>query len=44
MSRYNKNNKLIEKTVNKNTILKGCLYLKNEVLESMSEYLGGEYG
>ena len=35
------NNKLIEKRVNKNTILSGYLGLKNGVNVSMSEYLGG---
>jgi hypothetical protein len=43
--RYNKNkNKLIEKRVNKNTILKEYLGLKNGVFESMSEDLGGDNG
>lgn len=36
------NNKLIEKRVNKNTILLESLSLKNGVNESMSEYLGGD--
>jgi len=35
------NNKLIEKRVNKNTILLGCLGFKNGVNGSMIEYLGG---
>jgi len=40
--RYNKNNnKLIEKRVNKNTILLGYLGLKNAVNRSIREYLGG---
>jgi len=34
--------KLIEKRVNKNTILKGYLGLKNGVLESMNKYSGGD--
>lgn len=43
MSRYNKNNnKLIEKRVNKNTILLGFIPLKDGVNGSISEYLGGD--
>jgi len=38
----NINNKLIEKRVNKNTILKGCLGLESGVNRSMSENLGGD--
>jgi len=40
--RRHNNNKLIEKIVNKNTILLGCLDLKNEANRSMNEYLGGD--
>ena len=36
------NNKLIEKRVNKNTILLGFISLKNGVNGSISEYLGGD--
>ena len=36
------NNKLINNKVNKSTILKEFLGLKNGVNESMSEYLGGD--
>ena len=36
------NDKLIEKRVNKNTILFGYLGLKNGVFESMSEDFGGD--
>jgi hypothetical protein len=40
---YNKNNnKLIEKRVNKNTILSGFWGLKNGVYGSMSENFGGD--
>lgn len=39
MSRYNK---LIEKRVNKNTILFEYLGLKNGVNGSISEYFGGD--
>jgi ribosomal protein S19 len=38
---YN-NNKLIEKTVNKSTILWGFIGVKIEVFDSMREYLGGD--
>ena len=36
------NNKLINNKVNKSTILKEFIGLKNGVNESMSEYLGGD--
>ena len=36
------NNKLINNKVNKSTILKGFISLKNRVNGSMSEYLGGD--
>lgn len=43
MSRYNRNNnKLIKECVNKSTILIGFIPLKNGVLESITEYLGGD--
>ena len=36
------NNKLINNSINKSTILKEFISLKNGVNESMSEYLGGD--
>lgn len=36
------NNKLINNKVNKSTIIKEFIGLKNGVNESMSEYLGGD--
>ena len=36
------NNKLINNKVNKSTILKGNLALKNGVNGSINEYLGGD--
>ena len=36
------NNKLINNSINKSTILKGFIGLKNGVNGSMREYLGGD--